>query len=308
MNKIVWIMMLLLFWAIRSASGASLERYDFAYRISGETEARPTQVFDDGRKLYLQFANTSILPTVYADGGQGDVRVDAHQDYPYVVLDHLFNTLQIRVNGHAASIHYAGAKVHHPGSTTYGQAAPDDADKTMRVAVAVPDARANTVKTVAEAAVTVHTPDNAGSLANSAGQSRAHTLVEPSAPAPAGDVPSVQMAALSHLNTKTDAAETPDQSRNINLLAKGGPETVNQPAILQLTIQTGDSIRFRLSDFAKQNGYLLNWAGNDLVARQTAVFSGTSAEAVFNHVLMAAKVVGYLSQDEEKVLNVYVKP
>ncbi len=116
-----------LLWGMAvSATGLcnTLPGYDFSYQIKGDAEARPNQVFDDGMKLYMQFSNASILPVVYTNTGDRDIRLRAKQEFPYVVVDGLPDDLQIRVNGHTAFVRYDGHQIRHPGQAVYGIAAP----------------------------------------------------------------------------------------------------------------------------------------------------------------------------------------
>ncbi len=72
----------------------------------------------------MQFSNASILPTVYTNLGDRDIRLNAMQVFPYVVVDGLPDSLQIKVNGHTAFIRYDGHQIRHPGQAVYGAALP----------------------------------------------------------------------------------------------------------------------------------------------------------------------------------------
>lgn len=47
----------------------TLGRYDFSYRIEGDTSAAPLQIFDDGRQTYLQFRD--VVPGIFAVNSEG---------------------------------------------------------------------------------------------------------------------------------------------------------------------------------------------------------------------------------------------
>lgn len=79
------------------------------------------------------------------------------------------------------------------------------------------------------------------------------------------------------------------------------------PLSLSLSIHKGDSLKAQLSAFAKINHYQVNWSGDDLFARQDVVFAGDEFEEVVNRYLQAAKITGYISNDEGKVINVFVQ-
>ncbi len=83
-------------------------------------------------------------------------------------------------------------------------------------------------------------------------------------------------------------------------------ETRQVPKMFSLRIEAGESIRSRLDAFARQHDYILSWSGPDVMARQTAMFAGKDVTDVFDRLLTAARIEGFLSDDEGKVLNVYV--
>src|SRR5690606_10235510 len=61
--------------------------YNFSWRLSGDRQAGPLQVFDDGRSTWLQFMPDQALPAIFARGAQGDQLLDYRHQGPYVVLD-----------------------------------------------------------------------------------------------------------------------------------------------------------------------------------------------------------------------------
>ncbi len=74
-----------------------------------------------------------------------------------------------------------------------------------------------------------------------------------------------------------------------------------------LHVQKGDSLKAILTGFAKQYQYEVSWTGDDLYAKQNAEFTGDSFEDVANKFFVAAKITGYLSNDEGKIRNVLVR-
>lgn len=73
--------------------------YDFDWRLTGAAEIEPYQVFDDGQKIYLQFADPKHVPAVFADTPGGLVLLHWHPDPPYTVVDHMENALVFRAAG-----------------------------------------------------------------------------------------------------------------------------------------------------------------------------------------------------------------
>ena len=70
--------------------------YDFDWRLIGAPDIEPYQVFDDGQKIYLQFAEPKHVPAVFTDTPGGLVLVHWHPDPPYIVVDQMENALVFR--------------------------------------------------------------------------------------------------------------------------------------------------------------------------------------------------------------------
>ncbi len=120
----------------------------------------------------------------------------------------------------------------------------------------------------------------------------------------------VSSEAAAHPSAVTAAAAipavTPPPAVTGSAPAVMQPQPVDRPR-LQLAVHRGDSLKARLAEFAQNNGYRLNWSGDDLFARQEALFTGSGFEDVVNQFLLAARVTGYLSSDGGRVLNVMVR-
>lgn len=74
-----------------------------------------------------------------------------------------------------------------------------------------------------------------------------------------------------------------------------------------IKISSGDSIRARLTQFAKANQYQISWTGDDLFAKKDASFTGDDFEDVINKFFIATKITGYITKDEGRILNVFVQ-
>ena len=79
------------------------------------------------------------------------------------------------------------------------------------------------------------------------------------------------------------------------------------PAKSLIKISSGDSIRARLTQFAKENQYRISWTGDDLFAKRDADFTGDNFEDVINKFFIATKITGYITKDEGRMLNVFVQ-
>ncbi|MFC5428033.1 TrbG/VirB9 family P-type conjugative transfer protein [Paraburkholderia denitrificans] len=76
--------------------------YDFDWRMSGATEIRPYQVFDDGQRIYLQFDDPKHVPAIFADMPGGLVLLRWRPDPPYVIVDRMDPALVFRAAGQEA--------------------------------------------------------------------------------------------------------------------------------------------------------------------------------------------------------------
>ena len=85
------------------------------------------------------------------------------------------------------------------------------------------------------------------------------------------------------------------------------PVPPSLPAGSLIKISSGDSIRARLTQFAKENQYRISWTGDDLFAKRDADFTGDNFEDVINKFFIATKITGYITKDEGRMLNVFVQ-
>jgi type IV secretion system protein VirB9 len=86
-------------------TGVSLEAIRFRYAISGDSPSwKPLRVFDDGKKVYIQFPGgiaQGELPPLFVIGAQGDGQlVNYRFRSPYYVVDRLFGAAELRLGGH----------------------------------------------------------------------------------------------------------------------------------------------------------------------------------------------------------------
>jgi hypothetical protein len=98
--------------------------YDFAYRIAGDRQARPVQVFDDGSRTYFQFPGGAVIPLMLA-GPRGE-RAVPRLEGPYHVVEGVPRRFSLVVAGHRATVQAAGDSAAHqvpaPTPTTSGDA------------------------------------------------------------------------------------------------------------------------------------------------------------------------------------------
>lgn len=88
------------------------EAYDFDYRISGHTSARPVQVFADTERTYFQFVTGRPVPLILA-GAPGE-RVVPVQEGPYHVVSGRAREYTLRLAGRQARVEHAGLVLQAP--------------------------------------------------------------------------------------------------------------------------------------------------------------------------------------------------
>jgi len=85
---------------------ASVDAYDFDYRISGHTAARPVQVFGDAERTYFQFVAGRPVPLILAEpAGERMVPV---QEGPYHVVAGRSAEYTLQLAGRRARVEHAG--------------------------------------------------------------------------------------------------------------------------------------------------------------------------------------------------------
>ncbi|TAL78048.1 MAG: hypothetical protein EPN76_06295 [Burkholderiaceae bacterium] len=70
--------------------------FSFAWRLSGDPEIAPLQVFDNGVRMWLQFAAEQAVPAIFARTPEGDRVVDYQREGPYIVVGRVWPHLLLR--------------------------------------------------------------------------------------------------------------------------------------------------------------------------------------------------------------------
>lgn len=98
-----------------SADSARVGAYDFSYLMSGDTRARPVQVFDDGRSTYFQFRAGEPVPAIFAArNGVPTLVVPTHEG-PYVRVPDLHGRFVLQVGrAQAHVVHGEGTRADQP--------------------------------------------------------------------------------------------------------------------------------------------------------------------------------------------------
>lgn len=71
-------------------------QYSFAWRLSGNRQVAPLQVFDNGKQTWLQFQPDQPIPAIFQHTPQGDRPLTYQRQGPYVVLDGVWPYLLLR--------------------------------------------------------------------------------------------------------------------------------------------------------------------------------------------------------------------
>src|SRR3546814_18937163 len=71
-------------------------QFNFDWMLSGDRAVAPLQVFDDGRRTWLQFAAQQPVPAIFKHGTKGDRHLAYVQKGPSVVLSGVCSTLVLR--------------------------------------------------------------------------------------------------------------------------------------------------------------------------------------------------------------------
>jgi len=85
-------------------AGAQDALFDFSWVLSGDRQAAPLQVFDDGRRMWLQFSLVQGRPQFFGRSGQDWLALDYAVQGAYVVLDAVWPQLRVRMDGLEALI------------------------------------------------------------------------------------------------------------------------------------------------------------------------------------------------------------
>ncbi|MEX3953230.1 TrbG/VirB9 family P-type conjugative transfer protein [Paraburkholderia sp. EG287B] len=82
---------------------ASSAAYNFGWTVKGADPARPIQVFDDGSKIFVQFADMKQVPAIFAETST-DSRVLLRCDlqFPYAIISRSEQTLVFQMGVYEA--------------------------------------------------------------------------------------------------------------------------------------------------------------------------------------------------------------
>gem|GEM_PF-4461765 len=88
----------------QTASHPPSPYFDFSWVLSGDRLAAPLQVFDDGRRMWLQFSPSQGMPQLSGRTQQGWMALDYAVQGAYVVLNAVWPQLQVKAGGREARV------------------------------------------------------------------------------------------------------------------------------------------------------------------------------------------------------------
>lgn len=73
--------------------------FNFHWQLSGDPQVAPLQVFDDGRRTWMQFASDQVPPALFRRTERGDILLSASRDGTYLVVEGVWPHVLVR-GGH----------------------------------------------------------------------------------------------------------------------------------------------------------------------------------------------------------------
>ncbi|MDS0846386.1 transglycosylase SLT domain-containing protein [Burkholderia cenocepacia] len=150
--------------------------YNFGWTVTGADQAKPTQVFDDGARVYVQFSDMKHVPAIFTETSAGRVLMSWELQFPYAVVTRPAQTLIFQLGPFEAraqrSAAAAGmtAQAGTAGTATVGASAPASKKPAGAAANAATNTAANTTAkrtASADALWYVNTPSTSGTAAAS---------------------------------------------------------------------------------------------------------------------------------------------
>ena len=93
-----------------SADSVRVGAYDFNYLSTGDSAARPVQVFDDGRSTYMQFRPGMVVPAIFSNKSGAPQLLVPTQEGPYVKVTELHGRFVLQVGRAQAQVMHGGSR------------------------------------------------------------------------------------------------------------------------------------------------------------------------------------------------------
>lgn len=112
--------------------------YDFAYTVQGDPRIAPLQVFDDGRRTYLQFGKIAAPPAIFASTTAGQILLAWKREGQFTILDHVERQILLTLGGARATVRYTGTARRTNVAALFGPATPLTTSAARPVATPAP--------------------------------------------------------------------------------------------------------------------------------------------------------------------------
>ncbi|UXU89126.1 transglycosylase SLT domain-containing protein [Burkholderia sp. S-53] len=151
--------------------------YNFGWSVTGADQAKPTQVFDDGARIYVQFSDMKHVPAIFTETSSGRVLMSWELQFPYAVLTRPAQTLIFQLGpfearaqrgaaGGAGMTAQTGTAAQRPGAAT-AAATPSNSKKSADAAATTAANPATKRSASADALWYLNTPSTSGSASAS---------------------------------------------------------------------------------------------------------------------------------------------
>ncbi|WP_175881727.1 transglycosylase SLT domain-containing protein [Burkholderia sp. BCC0044] len=147
--------------------------YNFGWTVTGADQAKPTQVFDDGARVYVQFSDMKHVPAIFTETSAGRVLMSWELQFPYAVVTRPAQTLIFQLGPFEARAQRSAAAAGmtaQAGTATAGVSASASKKSAGTAANAATNTAANTAAkrtASADALWYLNTPSTSGTAAAS---------------------------------------------------------------------------------------------------------------------------------------------
>ena len=148
--------------------------YNFGWTVTGADQAKPTQVFDDGARVYVQFSDMKHVPAIFTETSSGRVLMSWELQFPYAVLTRPAQTLIFQLGPFEARAQRSAgngagmtAQAGTAGPATAAAAGSKKSANTAANTAAGPAATASKRAASSDALWYVNTPSTSGTTAAS---------------------------------------------------------------------------------------------------------------------------------------------
>lgn len=137
----------------RASIQVPLIQYSFDWQLSGSREVAPLQIFDDGRRTWLQFAPQQAVPAIFELAAGGARPLSYTREGPYIVLAGIWPQLMFR-GGNLQSLANRGISKESPALPVQDDQALSPATPAQPADIALLD-----VSTAPEMPAQTHIPE-----------------------------------------------------------------------------------------------------------------------------------------------------